>query len=133
VRQAYAEYYPQAVEAFRADVMNFLKIPRSFIWDQINADPRERAGMYAILHPTHTVTYVCFLVPLEICIDRCRTRSRESGELTSKERLHLLAKQIVFPSKETGEPFDKIVTLRHSKWDERDRTYPSGTWQSPAD
>ena len=63
------------------------------------------------MHPTHRVVYVCFCVPVEICIARVEQRERQSGEVINRELIKLWSSMVTFP--EPGESADGIMPIIH--------------------
>lgn len=112
----FREAFPQAQAAMKAQVEAFIAARQPFIWDQTNLTCKEREAIYRLLHPTHEVVYVCFLVPLEVCLKRFDERERDGGAAIDRQRVVDLAKIAVFP--DTDEPHDKIVRLKHPEWKE---------------
>lgn len=111
----------------KKQVESYIASSTSFIWDQTNLTPRERRGIYNNLHASHRVEFICFLVPLDICLQRyeVRTRNRDGGNAVNAERIRELARTATFPDK--GEHFDKIVRLRHPAWPKECLDY---SWQT---
>ncbi len=110
----FADAFPLAQRKMKEQVRGLIEARKPFIWDQINISRKEREGIYRLLHPTHKVTYVCFLVPIGICLERFEKRGRDGGNAVNPQRIINLAKKTAFPDK--TEPHDEIVRLVHPKW-----------------
>ncbi len=111
---AFKKFYKTSRNMMKAQVEQLIAGKKPFIWDQVNHTKKERDAIYKILHATHEVHFVCFLVPLDICIARTAKRDRDGGDVVDENRIRFLAATATFPQK--GDPCDKIVLFIHPKW-----------------
>ncbi len=114
--QALRDFFPQAVELFKQDIKTVCRARQSFIWDQSNLTRAGREYVYKMLSPTHKVTYVCFLVPVDECIKRIERRVTAGGVAVDPAVVYKLAHRCEFPVAKSGEKFDRIVQLKHPAW-----------------
>lgn len=114
-----AQYSPQAAKLMKARVEGLVAEGKPFIWDQTNLTKRERAAIYNILHKTHRVVFVAFLVPLDVCRARHADRGAKAGQRLTEERFMMLARVATFPSED--EPHDRIVRIIHPEWKSGER------------
>ncbi len=114
--EGFDKFYRMAVAAFKQDIDRFRDEKKPFIWDQVNLTRAERDVIYRLLSPTHSVTYVCFFVPLEECLRRVSERARDGGDAVDEARIRKLASIAEFPSTRSGERYDRIVRLKHPGW-----------------
>lgn len=112
--KAFKKHQTDAQKKMKAHVDQLIKNRETFIWDQTNLTKKERDAIYKILSPTHEVHFVCFYVPLDVCIERFSKRERDCGDVITEKRIRELAKAADFPQK--GDPCDKIVNYFHPKW-----------------
>jgi predicted kinase len=116
--KAFKKYYKTAVKKMKAQVDGYIKNKTAFIWDQTNLQHSERDAIYDLLSPTHSVHFVCMIIPLEICIFQHTLRrvrgGRDGGDVVDERRIIELAKTATFPVK--GDKADKIVRIIHPKW-----------------
>lgn len=113
-------YQPQATLLMKQKVEGLIAAGESFIWDQTNLTKKERAGIYKLLHKTHMVIFVAFLVPLAVCRGRNDERGRAEGQRIADSRMDFLAKSATFPDE--SEPHDRIVRIIHPAWNSPERT-----------
>lgn len=104
------------VAAFKQDIDKFIAERKPFIWDQANLTRSERDAIYRLLSPTHSVTYVCFFVPVEECVRRAGQRANDGGLPVEESRIRKLAAIADFPTPRSGERYDRIVRLEHPAW-----------------
>lgn len=102
--------------AFKQDVDRFIADKKPFIWDHANLTRSERDAIYRLLSPTHSVTYVCFFVPLDECIRRAGQRANDGGPQVEESSIRKLAAIAEFPTPRSGERYDRIVRLEHPAW-----------------
>lgn len=114
--QAFKKYFRKSQKLMKAQVERIKKEPRPFIWDQTNLTLKERDAIYKTLHKTHEVIFVCFLVPLDVCIAnyRKRQKTRDGGDVVDENRICALAKTTIFPKK--GDKCEKIMQIIHPEW-----------------
>lgn len=116
--KAFKKHYKKAVNQMKDRVAELVAQKKSFIWDQTNTTQKERDAIYNILHATHDVHFVCFLVPLDVCFERFDKRqaegNRDGKDVVDKKRIRELAKTTTFPKK--GDKCEKIVLLIHPQW-----------------
>lgn len=109
--EAFKQYQHQAKLLLKRRLNELIAAKASFIWDQTNITARKRRAIYNKLHPTHRVVYVCFCVPVEICIARVEQRERKAGEVINRELIKQWSSMVTFP--EPGEPADGIMPIIH--------------------
>jgi|GEM_PF-781773 len=109
--EAFKQYQHQAKLLLKQRLNDLIAAKAAFIWDQTNITARKRRAIYNKLHPTHRVVYVCFCVPVEICIARVEERERQSGEVINRELIKLWSSMVTFP--EPGESADGIMPIIH--------------------
>jgi len=114
--KASKDFFPQALELFKQDVMTVCRARQSFIWDQSNLTRKGREQIYKLLSPTHKVTYVCFFVPVDECIARIGRRVEAGGVSVDPALVYKLSQLCEFPTAKSGEKFDRIVQLKHAAW-----------------
>ncbi len=115
--EAFKKHYKQATKLLKNKVKELTEQKTNFIWDQTNLTRKERDKIYGILHKTHDVVFICFLVPLNICLERHEKRQkseRDGGDVVDAERIKELARMTVFPQK--GDLCDKVVNIVHPEW-----------------
>ncbi len=112
--KAFKKHSLDAQKKMKAQVANLINEKKDFIWDQTNLSKKERDAIYKILTPTHEVHFVCFFVPLDICIKRFKQRDRDGGEMIDEKYIRKLAKTADFPQK--GDKCELIVKYTHPKW-----------------
>ena len=117
--EVFEEYSPQARALMKEKVEGLIAAGTPFIWDQTNLTKQERAAIYKLLHKTHRVVFVAFLVPLEICRKNHHARGVKSGQRIAEERFTKLANIATFPDKD--EPHDRIMRIIHPEWNSRER------------
>lgn len=112
--KAFKKHYGEAQKKMKAHVAQLIKNKETFIWDQTNLTKRERDAIYDLMHQSHEVHFVCFYVPIEICIERFKERDRDTGDVITEKNIHDMARDADFPQK--GDKCDKIVNYIHPKW-----------------
>ncbi len=115
--EAFPIHYKTAMKKMKAQVEALKKKKTPFIWDQTNLTKIERDAIYKILHATHDVIFVCFMVPLDVCLKQFRRRERDGGNAVDEKKILELARVAVFPKK--GEPCDRIIRIVHKRWPRR--------------
>ncbi len=121
--EAFKTAYPQAVQAMKQTVEGYIAARTPFIWDQTNLVPQERQQIYNILHPTHRVIYVVFMVPLDVCLRRHAERPRKGGRVVDEKRIAMLARDTVFPRSQ--DPHDEIIRIVHPEWPQPKKKEPA--------
>lgn len=109
--EAFKQHESQAKQLLKRRLNELIAAKSPFIWDQTNITARKRRAVYSKLHPTHRVIYVCFCVPVEICIARVEERERQAGEVINRKLIKLWSSMVTFP--EPGEPADGIIPIIH--------------------
>jgi predicted kinase len=109
--EAFRQYHPQAKLLLKQRLNELIAARRPFIWDQTNITARKRRAVYNKLHATHRVVFVCFCVPVEVCIERAQRRPRQAGEVINPALIRLWSSMLTFP--EPGEPCDGIIPVIH--------------------
>lgn len=117
--EVFDKFQPMATKLMKEKVEGLIAARKPFIWDQTNLTKRERAGIYKLLHKTHRVIFVAFLVPLAVCRDRNDARGREEGQRIADGRMDFLAESATFPDE--SEPHDRIVRIIHPAWNSPER------------
>jgi len=115
--EAFQQFNEQAKFLLKQRLRELIAGNTSFIWDQTNITARKRRVVYNKLHPTHRVVYVCFCVPVEICIARVEERERQAGEVINRQQIRLWSSMVTFP--EPGEPADGIIPIIHPSFAHR--------------
>ena len=118
--EVFEKYSSQARSAMKARVEGLIVARKPFIWDQTNLMKRERAGIYKLLHKTHKVVFVVFLVPLDVCRKNNEARGKETGQFIEESHFMKLAQAATFPDE--SEPHDRIVRIIHPAWESKERT-----------
>lgn len=114
--RAYDRFGGDAQQLVKRDIAACCRAKTSFIWDQTNETRRKREAMYKALSKTHSVVYVCFLVPIDVCVKHSNKHIRKRGKLVGERTIKNLAALIEFPTRSSGEPFDRIVRIKHPAW-----------------
>lgn len=109
--QAFREYNLQAKLLLKDRLNSLIAQKASFIWDQTNITVRKRRAVYNKLHPTHRVVFVCFCVPMEVCIARAEERERRTNEFINRRLIELWSTMTTFPT--ADEPNDGIIPIIH--------------------
>jgi len=109
--EAFRQYNGQAKLLLKERLSALIAQKTSFIWDQPNITARKRRAVYNKLHVSHRVIFVCFCVPIEICIARVEERERQAGEFINPKLIKLWSSMVTFP--EAGEPCDGIIPIIH--------------------
>lgn len=120
--EAFKKYYKKSVALMKKRVGELVDAGGPFIWDQTNLERKERDGIYGRLHKTHEVVFVCFLVPLDVCLAQHKKRQakgRDGGNVVDEKRIRYLAGLTEFPVK--GDKCDKIVNIIHPEWKRPER------------
>lgn len=112
--EVFNQYQTVATKMMKEKVERLIAAGAPFIWDQTNLTKPERAGIYKLLHKTHRVIFVAFLVPLAVCRERNDARGRAEGQRISDGHMDFLAKSASFPDE--TEPHDRIVRIIHPAW-----------------
>lgn len=118
--EVFDEFSPRARGMMKEKVEGLIAARTPFIWDQTNLTKQERAAIYKILHETHKVVFVAFLVPLEICQKNHTVRGKKNGQRIAEDRFMKLARIATFPDK--SEPHDRIMRIIHPAWNSGERT-----------
>ncbi len=109
--EAFKQHEAQAKILLKQHLNQLIASKASFIWDQTNITARKRRAVYNKLHATHKVIFVCFCVPIEVCIARVEERERQAGEVINRNQIKLWASMVTFP--DPGEPADGIIPIIH--------------------
>jgi predicted kinase len=109
--EAFRQFNANAKVLLKERLRELIAAQASFIWDQTNITIRKRRAVYEKLHPTHQVLFVCFCVPIEICITRAEQREREAGEFINRDRIKYWSRIATFPDR--GESCDGIIPIIH--------------------
>lgn len=109
--EAFKQHFSQAKLLFKQRLNELIAANSTFIWDQPNISARKRRAVYNKLHPTHRVVFVCFCVPIDICIARVEERKRKAGEFINSNLIKLWSSMVTFP--ERGEPADGVIPIIH--------------------
>ncbi len=109
--QAFREYNMKAKLLLRERLNSLIAQKASFIWDQTNITIRKRRAVYNKLHPSHRVVFVCFCVPIEVCIARAEERERRTNEFINRRLIELWSTMTTFPT--ADEPNDGIIPIIH--------------------
>lgn len=109
--EAFRQHFARAKIAFKQRLRELIAGNTSFIWDQPNISSRKRLAVYNKLHPTHRVVFVCFCVPIEICMARVEERERQAGEYINRDLIKYWSTLTTFPDR--GEPADGIIPIIH--------------------
>jgi len=118
--EVFREFSPRALVMMKEKVERLIAEGKPFIWDQTNLTKKERAGIYRLLHKTHRVVFVAFLVPAGVCRTRNKKRGDEKGQRIERDHFMKLAQAATFPSED--EPHDRIVRIIHPAWKSKERT-----------
>ncbi len=118
--EAFRQFNAQAKFLLKQRLGELIAGNTSFIWDQTNITARKRRAVYNKLSPTHRVIFVCFCVPVEICIARVEARERQAGEVVNRKLIKHWSALLTFP--EPGEPADGIIPIIHSSFAHRPAT-----------
>ncbi len=116
--KAFKKHRHKAAKLLKERVKSFQNHGESFIWDEPNLTYEGRTKIYKALHRTHRVIFVCFLVPLDICITQNEMNSEtehNGSTVISARDIQNLAQVTDFP--QDGDPCDKIVRIIHPLWD----------------
>ncbi len=119
--EAFKKYYTKTIPMMKKRVGELVADNKPFIWDQTNLTYAERDRIYGILNKTHEVIFVCFLVPLDVCLRNYmkRQKERDGGDVVDEKRIRQLAKETRFPRK--GDKCDKIVNIIHPEWKKQEQ------------
>jgi predicted kinase len=115
--EAFNQFEAQAKLLLRQRLNELIASKASFIWDQTNITARKRRAVYNKLSPTHRVIYVCFCVPVDVCVARVEARERQAGEVINRKQIKLWSSMVTFP--EPGEPCDGIIPIIHPAFAKR--------------
>lgn len=115
--EAFRQYHPQAKQLLKQRLNELIAARQPFIWDQTNITARKRRAVYNKLHASHRVIFVCFCVPIDVCIERAQNRPRMAGEVINPELIRLWSSMLTFP--EPGEPSDGIIPIIHPEFRRR--------------
>ncbi len=109
--EAFRQYNVQAKLLLKERLRALIDQKASFIWDQTNITVRKRRAIYDKLHPTHRVVFVCFCVPIEVCMARAEARERRANEFINRKLIELWSSMTTFPT--ADEPNDGIIPIIH--------------------
>jgi predicted kinase len=115
--EAFRQFEAQAKLLFKQRLNELIASNAAFIWDQTNITARKRRAVYNKLSPTHRVIFVCFCVPIEVCIARVEARQRQAGEVINRNLIKLWSAMVTFPV--PGEPADGIIPIIHPAFAKR--------------
>lgn len=109
--EAFKQHQAQSRILLKQHLNQLIASRASFIWDQTNITARKRRAVYNKLHATHKVIFVCFCVPISVCIARVEARERQAGEVINRNRISQWSSMVTFP--DSGEPADGIIPIIH--------------------